>query len=205
MAAVIQLTLAVDQNSADLVDELITQSRGDDRAFLRALSRRLGAYAGGVRKCRYLARVDDFDEPGLVTPSIVTIAITQASLVDGVDGIAIGTMELAWVSSTPGADEVLIGATSAECATNLAAKINTLAAAPGSPYYAGLLVATAESNVVTVTGYVDPRSAMMMAVGESGSGQVIDTSLWGGGLSSATMHGTVDSVISGELGIKAAY
>lgn len=192
MAGVVQLTIAIDENAADVAADLITSTQPDPAAFLRILSRKVAACAGGVRGAKFTARVDDMDPDGMDSVSI-TNTIVKASLVADTDTLTIGLVTFEWVASGTTDTDVVIGTDSATCATNLAAKINA------HPVLAGLFSATAASGVCTITYHGDPRLGTFVLVSEAGAGQTLSAVYFGSTESDAAT--TESDVITGSLGL----
>lgn len=192
MVAIIQLSLAVDESATDVAASLITATDPDRRAFLRILSRKLDACAGGVRGAKYTARVDDMDADGMDAVS-VTNTIVKASLTADTDTLTIGTVVFEWVAAADADGEVTIGSDSAACAVNLAAEINDTAA------LAGLVSAEAASGVVTLTYHGDPRLGSLIALSEAGAGQTLSATDFGSTESDAAT--SASDAITGSLGI----
>jgi hypothetical protein len=171
--AVLQIGLALEDSPAGIAQDIedISHSR---ELVLRYLARQIDKVGGQRHKLS--VRVDSSTAGSTQFPlsrASLTNTIVQASLVADTDTLTFGTLvTLTWVAEASSAAEVTIGATDADCATNLAAKINA------SPYLAGLVSASAADDVVTLSWLSDPRAGVLVGVTETGSGQTLSTSVF---------------------------
>jgi hypothetical protein len=168
--AVIQIGLALEDLPASVAHE-IEQKSSDRQAVMRHLSRLLEMCGAGGQKHKLSVRVDSSTAGSTqfaLSRASVTNTITQASLVATTDTLVIGgVVTLTWVVATANENQITIGASDTLCGDNLVTMINA------HSKLSKLFVATNVSGVVTIQFRGDPRIGEIIAITETGNGQVL--------------------------------
>jgi hypothetical protein len=163
---VITLILAVDDEPNHVADMLIERPGPNGRDMLRNLSKRLAAYATGIKLSKFRLRVDTSTEGAtydLIESGRVVITITFANITAG-ETIVIGTKTLTWAVAAANENEVTIGADLAAAKANLIAAINANSGLEGI-FFASASDVAAE---VYLDCLLDSRAASLMTISETG-------------------------------------
>jgi hypothetical protein len=167
--SVLNVSLVLEDAPAD-----VTQRLGEctePASMIKFVSRKLHSAGSGMQRARLTVRNDSAvtgssQEAGEYKSS--TVAITQASLVDTTDTLVFGgAVTLTWKTSASGENQVAIGSSNTEAGDNLVAKINA------HSILGGVFFASNASGTVTIQYRGDPRIGSLIALTETGNGQVI--------------------------------
>lgn len=162
MGAVVTLRLGTSREAASVLDRLNVEGWNER---LEAVDKFLKDFK--TRGGKLAMTIDSVDSGTVLEDVSVTVTITDASLVSGTDSLTIGATTIVWEASPADEDDVDIGGSDAQSATNLAAAINAHSALQG------VVSATSAAGVVTITLSGASRLARHILLAEAGSGQVL--------------------------------
>jgi hypothetical protein len=167
--SVLNVSLVLEDAPADITQEIgnITSSG----QMCRYVERKLHSAGCGSKRARLTLRNDSSTtgstrEAGEYESS--TVAITQASLVATTDTLVFGgAVTLTWVVATANENQITIGASNTLCGDNLVTMINA------HSVLGGVFFASNAAGTVTIEYRGDPRIGSLIALTETGNGQVI--------------------------------
>jgi hypothetical protein len=167
--SVLNMSLVLEDAPAD-----VTQRLGEctePASMIKFVSRKLHSAGSGMQRARLTVRNDSAatgssQEAGEYKSS--TVAVTQASLVATTDTLVFGgAVTLTWVVESANENEITIGASNTLCGAALATAINA------HSILGGVFFASNSNGTVTIQYRGDPRIGSLIALTETGSGQVI--------------------------------
>jgi len=167
--SVLNVSLVLENAPADVAAELALHTEA--APMVKYISRKLHSAASGMQRARLTVRNDSAttgssQEAGEYKSS--TVAITQASLVATTDTLVFGgAVTLTWVVASANENQITIAASDTLCGDALAAAINA------HSILGGIFFASNASGTVTIQYRGDPRIGSMIALTETGNGQVI--------------------------------
>lgn len=186
--AVVSLILAIDDAPDNVARMLIAQPDPNPRPTLTNLGKLLTACAVGVKRSKYILRIDGSTEgasQGVLEAANPTITITFANITAD-ETIVLGGVTLTWKASAANENQVTIGANLAAATTNLVAAINVHTKLVGLVSASG----NTSTGVVTLTWLGDTRMAQHFLLAETGDAVVISATSFDGDTTDVYEDGT---------------
>lgn len=156
----------------------------------RALADYLDPIAG-VQGAKIVYTLDDVTAGTVLADVSVTATCVRASIVQD-DTFTIGNVVLTWRTSGSGENQVTIGASNTAAATNLRNAINA------HSKLAGLISATSDVGVVTITYSGAAREAALIGLSETGTGVTLSATSF---TSAATIAAELAAPVSVAKGL----